>query len=228
MQSSPQAGPSRSLGFAPPKPPPLKSVASESSAPGHALVGKGSKASGATHRLIARKGGQGQDEEDEEDLRSSEGAEEEEDPPADSDVDKLGSPSGEQATNRPRAALASFPATPTVSAETTRPADQISPAFEGHAGTSKDAQADEVPMETDVGEEDELGDDSDDAGEAPNAHAYSEQSTYGEDSTVAGAAYSGRNATLDKPFGCSDPACDKAFARRSDLLRHFRIHSDDK
>ena len=84
-------------------------------------------------------------------------------------------------------------------------------------------------METDVGEEEEeLGDSGDNAGEAPNAHPYSEQSTYGEDSTVAGAAYSGRNATLDKPFGCSDPACDKAFARRSDLLRHFRIHSDDK
>lgn len=231
MQSSPQAaGSSRPLGFAPPKPPPLKSVAPEASAPGNALVGKGGKISGATRRPTPRERAQDQDEkevEDDEEYSSSfEG--EEEDPPDDSDVDKLGSPRTEQATDRPRAALASHSATPIPSSEATRPADQVSPAFEGRAGTSKDAQRDEVPMETDVGEEDELGDDSDDAGEAPNARTYSEQSTYGEDSTSAGAAYSGRNATLDKPFGCSDPACDRAFARRSDLLRHFRIHSDDK
>lgn len=229
MQSSPQAGPSRPLGFAPPKPPPLKSVAPETSASGYAPLNQGTKTSEATHLPAPREGCEDQDEaeEDEEDSRSLE--REEENPPDDSDVDKLGSPSGEQATDRSRAAVTSSLATSNTESEATHPADLVSPALDSRAETGEDAHGPEVPMETDIGEEgDELDDGAGARAGEPNAEAYSEQSTYGEDTTSAGAAYSGRNATLDKPFGCSDPGCERAFARRSDLLRHFRIHSDDK
>ncbi|GAA5872652.1 hypothetical protein JCM3774_001874 [Rhodotorula dairenensis] len=57
---------------------------------------------------------------------------------------------------------------------------------------------------------------------------YAERSMYAADSDVARAAYSSRNATPGKPFGCSVNHCKKTFTRRGDLLRHYRIHTEDR
>lgn len=38
----------------------------------------------------------------------------------------------------------------------------------------------------------------------------------------------GRKRVLGRPFACVDEVCGKAFARKSDLVRHERIHSNER
>lgn len=37
-----------------------------------------------------------------------------------------------------------------------------------------------------------------------------------------------RTATADRPFACTHEGCPKAFARKSDLVRHERIHNNER
>lgn len=95
-------------------------------------------------------------------------------------------------------------------------------------GEDQEEPEDAVPMQDESDEEGgHVPSSEEDYGQTSD-HAYAEESMYAADSDIARAAYSSRNATPGKPFGCSEPHCKKTFTRRGDLLRHYRIHTEDR
>ncbi|GAA5992439.1 hypothetical protein JCM10908_000820 [Rhodotorula pacifica] len=188
-----EAGPSRPLGFAPPKPAPVKKALSSSATP-------------SLH----------DDEEHEHERDMLDGDEDEDgnEPPDDSADEDFRPDADTQAKGGSRARHAArrrdSQTLQTVTAAT-------------GAEDVEDAPEDDVSMD-----EDNNGGADDDDEDELDEDAYAEQSTYGTDAQLASAAYSSRNATAERPFGCSSEGCTKNFSRRSDLLRHFRIHTKEK